>query len=50
VENSGLGTSDMVRLEDNNLDLEEGSDDMANIKALEDRGVEVKYKEPFYGY
>ena len=43
LENSGLGEGDEVYLEDNNLDLGEGSDDMENIKALEDRGVVVHY-------
>ena len=41
VENDGLGPGDFVRLEDNNLELSEGSEDMANIKALRDRGVSV---------
>jgi len=44
VENSGLGTGDEIWLEDNNLDLSEGSEDMDNIRALEDRGVVVRYK------
>ncbi len=47
VENNGLGEGDevyyTVYLEDNNLDLTEGSEDMENIKALEDRGVVVHY-------
>jgi len=43
VENSGLGAGDEIWLEDYNLDLEEGSEDMENIRALEDRGVEVYY-------
>lgn len=43
VENSGLGTGDEVWLEENNLDLGEGSEDMENIRALEDRGVVVHY-------
>ena len=43
VENDGLGAGDEVYLKYNNLDLSEGSEDMANIKALEDRGVEVNY-------
>ncbi len=43
VENSGLGKNDEVRLTGNNLDLTEGSEDMLNIKALQDRGVEVYY-------
>jgi len=44
LENSGLGEGDEVWLEENNLDLEEGSEDMENIQALEDRGVEVNYE------
>ena len=43
LENSGLGEGDEVYLEDNNLDLWEGSDNMENIKALEDGGVVVHY-------
>ena len=43
VENSGLGTGDEIWLEDNNLDLSEGSEDMGNIRALEGRGVIVHY-------
>jgi internalin A len=43
VDNSGLGMGDTVWLDENNLDLEEGSDDMRNIKILEDRGVKVFY-------
>ncbi len=43
VENSGLDSEDEVWLENNNLDLSEGSEDMENIKALEDRGVVVHY-------
>ena len=39
VENTELGTGDEVWLEDNNLDLTAGSDDMENIRVLEDRGV-----------
>ena len=42
VENSGLGAGDRVRLENNNLDLGEGSEDMDNVRALEDRGVVVR--------
>jgi Leucine-rich repeat (LRR) protein len=41
VENSGLGAGDEVWLLANNLDLGEGSEDMENIRALEDRGVVV---------
>ena len=43
VENSGLGNGDEVWLINNNLDLTEGSEDMQNIKILQDRGVEVIY-------
>ena len=43
VENSGLGVGDEVDLRKNNLDLSEGSDNMENIRALEDRGVVVHY-------
>ncbi len=43
VENSGLGAGDEVWLEDNNLELWEGSEDMDNIRALGDRGVVVHY-------
>jgi len=43
VENSGLGAGDEIWFEGNNLDLSEGSEDMDNIRALEDRGVLVTY-------
>ena len=43
VENSGLGEGDEVWLEDNDLDLTEGSEDMDNIRQLEERGAEVHY-------
>jgi internalin A len=43
VENSGLGEGDTVKIQNNNLDLTEGSDDMQNIKTLQDRGVAVIY-------
>ena len=43
MENSGLGKGDEVSIKDNNLDLSEGSEDMENIRALEDRGVKVTY-------
>jgi len=33
-----------VYLKGNELDLSEGSTDMANIGALEDRGVDVEYE------
>lgn len=41
VENSGLGTGDHVWLGNNNLDLQEGSEDLKNIRQLEARGVSV---------
>lgn len=43
VENIGLGAGDIVYLEKNNLFLLEGSENMENIRALEDRGVVVYY-------
>jgi len=43
VENSGLGEGDRVFLEVNNLDLSEGSEDLENIRILEERGVRVDY-------
>jgi Leucine-rich repeat (LRR) protein len=42
VENLGLGEGDTLCLEENNLDLEEGSDDMENFRILEDRGVSAR--------
>ena len=39
VENVGLGEGDKVWLQDNRLDLSEGSEDVANIRQLEGRGV-----------
>jgi Leucine-rich repeat (LRR) protein len=43
VENSGLGEGDVVMLQNNNLDLSEGSEDLMHIQQLEARGVEVEY-------
>jgi len=43
VENSGLGEGNMLWLEDNNLDLSEGSEDLENIRQLQGRGVVVHY-------
>jgi hypothetical protein len=43
VKNNGLGKGDVVRLQNNNLDLSEGSEDMKNIKALQYRGVSVEF-------
>jgi len=48
VDNSGLDSEDKVWLEDNNLDLSEGSEDIENIRALEDRGV-VVHHDPLQG-
>lgn len=45
VQNPGLDDGDGLSLSGNNLDLSEGSEDMQNIKKLEDRGVEVRYVE-----
>jgi len=42
VENSGLGEGDRVLLEHNNLDLSEGSEDLENIRILEERGVRIE--------
>ena len=41
VENSGLGRRDEVVLEHNPLDLSEGSEDLENLRKLEERGVRV---------
>ena len=43
VENSGLDNGDQIYLKANSLNLEEGSEDMENITALENRGVVVSY-------
>ena len=43
LENSGLGEGDFIYLEDNDLNLTEGSEDMQNIRILEGRGVIVSY-------
>jgi len=43
VENSGLSVGDEIYLIDNNLDLTEGSEDMQNIRALQERGIMVNY-------
>jgi len=43
VENGGLGEGDVITLSDNNLDLSEGSEDLENIRILEERGVRVTY-------
>jgi len=41
--NSGLGEGDQVDLKNNNLDLSENSEDMADIRQMEGRGVKVYY-------
>ena len=41
--NSGLGERDMLQLQNNNLDLSEGSEDLEDIRVLEERGVLVDY-------
>lgn len=43
VENTGLAEGDLLHLEGNLLNLNEGSDDRAQIAILEARGVEVYY-------
>jgi Leucine-rich repeat (LRR) protein len=43
LENGGLGEGDVVNLQGNKLDLSEGSEDIANIRLLESRGVEITY-------
>jgi len=43
VENIGLDTGDIVWLQENNLDLWEGSEDINHIRTLEDRGVTVRH-------
>lgn len=41
--NSSLGEGDQVDLKNNNLDLSKNSEDMADIRQLEGRGVKVYY-------
>jgi len=43
VENSELGEGDELVLVGNNLDLSEGSEDLENVRILEERGVWVEY-------
>ncbi|MFC1893925.1 hypothetical protein ACFLYR_07915 [Chloroflexota bacterium] len=45
VENYGLGSDDDLWLKGNNLDLQVGSEAMANIKALEERGARVHLQD-----
>lgn len=42
LENSGLGQGDQVFLQNNPLDLTEGSEDLENIRQLKERGVSVR--------
>ena len=44
IANSGLASGDSVDLRNNYLDVTSGSDDMQNIQALIDRGVNVEYE------
>ena len=44
VDNPGLGSGDEVDIRNNYLDLTPGSDDMQNIQALINRGVDVEYE------
>ena len=44
VKNDGFGDGDEIRMQNNYLDLTEGSDDMDNINTLIDRGVDVDYE------
>ena len=44
VENSGLGVGDEVNVRYNYLDLAASADDMQNIQALINRGVDVEYQ------
>jgi internalin A len=41
VQNEGIGSGDVVFLQKTNLDLSEGSEDLENIRRLEERGVAV---------
>lgn len=43
MENSDLSKGDELHLVGNNLDLSEGSEDLENIRKLEERGVWVQY-------
>ncbi len=43
LQNSGLGEGDQLDLSLNDLDLAENSEDRANIRLLEERGVQVHY-------
>jgi hypothetical protein len=41
VANSGLSEGAEIWLENNSLDLSEGSEDLENIRQLQERGVNV---------
>jgi hypothetical protein len=43
VDNPGLGWGDWVNIEYNHLDLTSGSPNMLDIKALQGRGVRVRF-------
>ena len=43
MNNSELGKGDELHLVGNNLDLSEGSQDLGDIRILEERGVWVQY-------
>ncbi len=43
IENDGLGKGDRLSLEDNKLDLSEGSKQLENVSQLEERGVTVHH-------
>jgi len=43
VQNIGLGKGDTIWLQNNSLDLSEGSEALENIRKLEGRGVDVSY-------
>ena len=43
VNNTGPGEDCEIHLSGNNLDLTDGSEDMENIRILEERGLEVLY-------
>ena len=44
VDNAGLGSGDMIRIQMNNLDLSPGSNALRDIQALIDRGAHVLYE------
>ena len=48
VSNAGIGSGDYVNVHENYLNLTPGSDDMQNIQALINRGVNVEYTPQNY--